>query len=92
MVRNTTVEMTFRHSFRPSGLVDDVPPGTCHIDIEEQRIDGPSLLACHRLATFIRLPLTGHGVGSSQALPVDPGELAQALGRDTRAHAMEESS
>ena len=82
MMRSTTMEITFRHSFALKGHASTVPPGTYRVDIEEEPIDGLSFLAYRRLATFIRLPVPGHGAGSSQVVLVDPKELEQALARD----------
>ena len=76
------MEITFRHPFALEGLEDAAPPGTYRVDTEEERIEGLSFLAYRRLATFIRLPMAGHGSGSAQSLLVDPKELEQALARD----------
>jgi hypothetical protein len=87
MTRSTTADVTFRHPFTLKGLEDTVPPGTYRVDTEEERIEGLSFLAYRRLATFIRLPMAGHGSGSTQSLLVDPKELEQALARDAVADA-----
>ena len=82
MTRRTIVEVTFRHPFTLKGLESAVPPGTYRVEIEEEQVEGLSFLAYRRLATFIRLPVPGHGAGSSQVVPVDPKELEKALERD----------
>jgi hypothetical protein len=87
MTRSTTTDVTFRHPFTLNGLEGPAPPGTYRIDVEEERIEGVSFLAYRRLATFIRLPMAGHGSGSTQSLLVDPKELEQALARDAVADA-----
>jgi hypothetical protein len=87
MTRRTIVEITFRHSFTLRSLESALPPGTYRVETEEEQIDGLSFLAFRRRATFIRLPVAGHGAGSSQILPVDPKELEQALQRDLSADA-----
>jgi hypothetical protein len=56
MIRDTTMDVTFRHVFTIKGLESPVPPGTYRVDIEEEQIDGLSFLAYRRLATFIRVP------------------------------------
>lgn len=89
MMRNTTMEITFRRPFALRGLGRAMPPGTYRVDIEEERIDGLSFLAYRRLATFIRLPVAGRGPGSTESLLVDPKELEQALARDAAADATE---
>jgi hypothetical protein len=87
MMRHTSLEVTFRHAASLRGLERAVAPGTYRVDIEEERIEGLSFLAYRRLATFIQLPLAGHGAGSSQVHLVDPKELEQALERDAAANA-----
>lgn len=79
------MEVTFRHPFALKGVGSAVPPGTYRVEIEEERIEGLSFLAHRRVATAIRLPLAGHGAGSSQVLPIDPRELEKALARDAAA-------
>ena len=59
MMRSKTVDVTFRRAFALKGLENAVPPGTYHVDIEEEPIDGLSFLAYRRLATFIRIPVAG---------------------------------
>ena len=88
MMRNTTVDVTFRRAFALKGLESVVPPGIYRVDIEEEQIDGLSFLAYRRLATFIRVPVAGRGgSGSTQSLLVDPKELETALERDAMADA-----
>ena len=92
MTRSTTTDVTFRHPFTLKGLENAVPPGTYRIDVEEERIEGVSFLAYRRLATFIRLPVAGHGSGSTQSLLVDPKELERAQERDAAVNAGEDAS
>ena len=92
MMRSTAMEITFRHPFALKGHARAVPPGTYRVDVEEEPIEGLSFLAHRRLATFIRLPLAGHGPGSTQSLLVDPKELEQALARDAAAASGEGAS
>jgi hypothetical protein len=86
MMRNTTVDVTFRRAFALKGLESAVPPGTYRVDIEEEQIDGLSFPAYRRLATFIRVPVAGRS-DCSQDLLVDPKELDRALERDAMADA-----
>ena len=88
MTRRTTVEVAFQHPFTLKGLESAVRPGTYHVEIEEEQVEGLSFLAYRRLATFIRLPVPGHGAGSSQVLLVDPKELEKALARDAMPDAL----
>jgi hypothetical protein len=85
MIRDTTMDVTFRHVFTLKGLESPVPPGTYRVDIEEEQIDGLSFLAYRRLATFIRVPVAGRS-DAIQSLLVDPKELERALVRDTVAN------
>jgi hypothetical protein len=81
------MDVTFRHVFTLKGFERPAPPGTYRVDIEEERIDGLSFLAYRRLATFIRLPMAGHGSGSTQSFLVDPKDLADAQDRHAAAGA-----
>jgi hypothetical protein len=87
MTRSKTVDLIFRHPFTLKGLDGPAPPGTYRVDIEEEQIDGLSFVAYRRLATFIRLPMAGHGPGSTQSFLVDPKDLADAQDRDLAAGA-----
>jgi hypothetical protein len=84
MIRSTTMNATFRHTFALKGLERPIPPGTYRVDVEEELIDGLSFLAYRGLATFIKVPMATHS-GSIQSLLVDPKELEQALTRDAAA-------
>ncbi len=86
MIRCTGMDVTFRQTVVLQGLDDPLPPGTYRVDVEEEPIDGLSFLAYRRLATFIRVPLPGHG-GTIENLLIDPKELDRALERDARAQA-----
>ena len=86
MMRNTTVDVTFRRAFALKGLESAVPPGTYRVDIEEEQIDGLSFPAYRRLATLIRVPVAGRS-DCSQDLLVDPKELERALECDSAADA-----
>jgi hypothetical protein len=85
MMRSTTAEVTFRHSFDLKAVGSGLPAGTYRVDFEEEQIDGLSFLAYRRLATFIRIPATGHGSTSAQLFLVDPKELIEAQERDAAA-------
>jgi hypothetical protein len=86
MIRCTGTNVTFRHAVVLKGADRALPPGTYRVDIEEEPIDGLSFLAYRRLATFIRVPLPGHG-GTIENLLIDPKELDRALERDAQAQA-----
>src|SRR5688572_29956564 len=88
MMRSTTVDVTFRHPFALKGVEGAVPPGTYHVDSEEEQIDGLWFPAYRRLSTFIRVPVAGRSPGFTQSLLVDPKELEKALARDAAADAV----
>src|SRR5688500_17629793 len=80
-MKSATVRITFHRSFTMKGLEGTVPPGTYCLETEEEDIDGLSFVARRCLATFLWLPVTGHGAGSSQCFRVDPKDLEEALRR-----------
>jgi hypothetical protein len=85
MIRHTTVEVSFRRGFTLKGVDGAIPAGTYRVDIEEEQILGLSFLAYRRLATFIRIPMTGRGTGTVQDFLVDAKDLAAAQERDAAA-------
>ncbi len=82
MTRTTAVEVAFRRPFTLKGVDRTVPPGTYRVEVEEEEIEGLSFVAHRRRATYIRLPMAGHGAGSSQTFLVNPKDLEEALERD----------
>jgi hypothetical protein len=82
-MKSADVRVTFQRSFTLEGVDGTVPPGTYRLDTEEEEIGGPSFAARRRLATFLWLPLAGHGTGSSQRFRVEPKDLQEALWRDS---------
>ncbi len=82
-MNSPTARVTFQHSFTLKGVEGTVPPGTYRLETEEEEIDGLSFVARRRLATFLWLPLAGHGTGSSQSFRVEPKDLQEALRRDS---------
>ena len=83
MTRCTSVDITFAHAFSLQGVDGVVPAGTYRIDTEEEPIDGLSVLAWRRLATFIRIPV--HRSGTVQSFLIDPKHLAAAVAQDRAA-------
>lgn len=69
---------------RPFSLyaVDGVQPaGTYTVETDAELIEGVSFLAYRRVATTIYLPLRYGGLGSLQAVRVNPRELDEARGK-----------
>lgn len=56
------------------------PAGRYTVETDEDLIQGVSFLAYRRMATTIYLPLRNGGLGSVQAVRVDPRELDEARG------------
>ena len=77
-MRTTRESITFDRPFFLSAVGEVQPAGTYTLEIDEELIEGLSLLAYRRVATTIYLPLPGRGAGSVQAVTVDPRELAAA--------------
>ena len=77
-MRTTRESITFDCPFFLSALGEVQPAGTYTVEIDEELIEGLSFLAYRRVGTTIYLPLRPGGVGSVQAVPVDPRELTAA--------------
>ncbi len=82
-----TIRSTVRFSseFLLYGLERPQPPGEYAVEVDEEAIEGNSVIAYRRVATFLHLPAVGTGVLTRQVVPVDPVELDQALARDSAA-------
>lgn len=76
--RTSSRQVTFRESFWISGFDSRQPAGTYTIDTEEELIETLSFQAWRRVATTVRLTRCG----TTEYLPIDPGELDDALARD----------
>jgi hypothetical protein len=74
-MRTTREIVTFDHPFSLHAIDGVQPAGTYTVEIDEDLIVGLSFLAYRRIATTIYLPLRYGGVGSVQAVRVDPREL-----------------
>lgn len=78
--RNTTV--TFRRPFRLGGLAEVLPAGAYSIETDEELLAGNPFPAYRRIVTLIHLHAEPGHTGVKRLLPVDPGELDEALERD----------
>jgi len=70
--------VTFDRPFSLSAVDEVQPAGTYAVEIDEELMEGLSVLAYRRVATTIYLPLRHGGKGSVQAVRVDAGELITA--------------
>jgi len=77
--RTSSKQVTFRRPFWLSGLDSRQPAGTYIVDTEEERVEDLSFLAWRRVATNLRVARGS----TTEYVPIDPGELNDALARDT---------
>jgi hypothetical protein len=75
--RGTRLE-TFHRSFSLSGFDMPQPAGVYVVDTEEALLEALSFPAWKRVATAIRIARNG----ATEYLPINPGELQDALRRD----------
>ena len=82
--RTTGETVTFRHSFRLSG-VDDVQPAGCYrVETDEELLQGLSVPAYRRISTFIRLPGRHGSAELARVVDIHPAELVAALASDAQ--------
>jgi hypothetical protein len=77
-MRTTRQTLTFDARFSLMAIDELEPAGNYDADVDEELIEGLSLLAYRRVATTIYLPMGLEGAGSVQAIRVEPGELAES--------------
>jgi len=83
-MRTAHETITFDRPFSLSSVDEVQPAGTYTVVIDEELIEGLSVLAYRRVATTIYLPIRSGSAGSMQAVRVDPSELQLARGEDRR--------
>lgn len=81
--RTSRVDVVFRHPFVLKGIEGLQPAGTYTVETEEELIDGLSFPAYRRIWTMITVQANGPGM-LTQAVPVDPRDLAAALAADAQ--------
>jgi len=82
--RTTPSIVRFRAAFSLPGFDTPQPPGEYRVDQDEEALEGVSLIAWRRVATFIHLPAISAGGATQQMVPVDPALLEAALEQDQR--------
>jgi len=82
-VRTSRKTFTFDRPFSLTAFDEVQPAGTYTVNVDEELIEGLSLLAYRRVATPIYLPVPRGGAGPVQAVRVDSGDLAVGLRHDT---------
>lgn len=80
--RTTEHLVTFRAGFVLAGCDGPLPAGTYRVVVDEQEIDGVSVLAYQRIATRIHVPAVSVVSATREVHDVDPDELARALEAD----------
>ena len=77
-ITTTLMQVHFKHPFLLPGFEAPHPPGTFDLEVDNEKIDGPSSIAHRHVATFIYL----RDGSASRMVSVEPSELAAALERD----------
>jgi hypothetical protein len=80
--RSSETLVTFRRPFRLASFDAPQPAGTYRVVTDEEEILGLSFQAYRRTATVLHVPAVSVLSGQTQALPIDPDELASALRAD----------
>jgi hypothetical protein len=78
----TSTTVSFSKPFEVVGVDGIHPPGEYGVEIEDEDIDGLSLRAWRRTATYLRLPSLSSPQQVSELVPVQHGDLEAALRRD----------
>lgn len=90
-IRSSTATITFAHPFSLTGIDGIQPAGTYAVETEEELVEGLSFPVYRRRSTVLLLPgPTGSSI-LSQAVEVDPSELAAAQRRDAVADGVSRS-
>jgi hypothetical protein len=81
--RTSNRSVVFAHPFTLTGLDGMQPAGTYVVETDEELIEGVSLPAYRRTATWFRVTAAAGRPGIAETALVDPGELAAALAKDS---------
>jgi hypothetical protein len=81
-MRTTSRVVTFSQPFMLQGFDAMQPAGAYVVETDEEPIEGVSVTAYRRVATWIVLPSLPGRPGVAETVAVDPAELEQALARD----------
>lgn len=82
--RTTPTVVRFKSAFSLPGFDAPQPAGEYRVDHDEVAIEGASLIAWRRVATFIHLPAISAGAATRQMVPIEPASLEAALEQDQR--------
>lgn len=80
--RTTQTTVTFNSPFSLPGFDAPQPAGEYRVETDDEAIEGPSVTAYRRVATFIHLPAISVRSLTRHMVPVDRAELEQAILKD----------
>ncbi len=80
--RTTQITVTFNSPFRLPGFDVAQPAGEYRVEWDDEAIEGPSVTAYRRVATFIHLPAISARSLTRHMVPVDRADLEQAILND----------
>jgi hypothetical protein len=80
--RTKRLMLTFRHPFSLKGVDRELAPGEYEVVTDEELIEGLSFPVYRRVATLMFLPVDARR-STSEMVPVDPVDLAEAHARDS---------
>lgn len=83
--RTTRSVVHFSSPFMLRGFDAPQPAGDYRVEADEEQIEGVSMIAYRRVATFIHLPAIAAASLTAQMVPVDPADLEKALAKDREA-------
>jgi hypothetical protein len=81
-LKATSTTISFSKPFEVFGVDGIHPPGEYSVEIEGEEIDGLSLSAWRRTATYLRLPSLSSPQNVSELVPVQQADLEAALRKD----------
>ena len=76
--RTSHSHITFRRPFRFAGMDAAAPAGSYKVDLEEERLDTPTVEVWRQTALIMQIKTAG----ITEYITVDPQELRDALSRD----------
>lgn len=80
--RTTQAIVHFSAPFRLPGFDAPQPAGDYRVDHDEEAFEGHTLVAWHRVGSFLHLPAIGVAGSRQQMVPVVPADLQAALEQD----------
>jgi hypothetical protein len=78
LTRTSHSQVTFRRPFRLAGMDAAAPAGSYKVDLEEERLDTPTVEAWRQTAVILQIATAG----VTEYVTVDPQDLREALERD----------